>query len=562
MNTPATIVTTCESPKAATASREATIADPPRAARASLPPAVQALLMPESYRHPATDLRLIETHISWVVLAGPYAYKMKKPVNFGFLDFSTVEQRDAACREEVRLNRRLCTGVYYDVVHVVQHDGSYSVGGPGRLVEPLVWMRRLPDEGMLPRLLRRDAVETRLVRRMARRLAQFHEVVPTGPGVDEYGTRAVVRENWDENFTQTAPFVGRTLSSAGYDGIRAYVHRFIEREQDLFRRRVATGRIREGHGDLHAGSVCVEGRRLHFFDCIEFNRRFRCADVVAEVAFLAMDLDHYGKADLAQAFVDEYVRQSRDPDLYRLLDFYKCYRAYVRGKVLGFRLDEPDLPAAASAAVAERAEAYFDLAWSYADPPVRPVLVVAMGLPASGKTTVARALAGRLGLVHLSSDVVRKQLAGVPATEHRQDTFGQGLYRAAMTKRTYATLRRRAARWLPAGRSVVLDATFGSAAERAAVRRLAERLRATLLVLHCQAGESLLLERLRARATSGETPSDARVERWPALRGAFTEPAELERRAVVVPLDTSRPFRETVHHALTTLRRYAHQSAA
>ena len=259
------------------------------------------------------------------------------------------------------------------------------------------------------------------------------------------------------------------------------------------------GRIRDGHGDLHAGSVCVAHRRLYLFDCIEFNDRFRCADVAAEVAFLAMDLDHLGRADLGHAFVDAYVRRSGDRELLALLDFYKCYRAFVRGKVLGFQLDEPARAAGELERVADEARAYFDLAYAYTRHQAEPTLLVTMGLPASGKTTLAHALAGRLGLVHLSSDVVRKQLAGMRPTEHRLDGFERGLYGRSMSRRTYAMLRRQAARWLRRGRSLVLDATYSQPAERAAVRQLARRTGARLVVLVCRADESVLQARLAAR---------------------------------------------------------------
>jgi aminoglycoside phosphotransferase family enzyme len=332
----------------------------------ALPPYVRALLRPEAYPHPAHDLRLHETHISWVVLAGPHAYKVKKPVDFGFLDFSTVERRAAVCADEVRLNRRLCPDVYLGIVDVVQRRGAYFVGGPGRPVEPAVRMRRLPEAGMLPRLLESGAVDARLAARIARRLARFHTTAATGPGVDEYGGPATGRANWGENFAQMAPFIGRTLPADLAEGIAAYVERFLAEQADLLARRVTGGRIREGHGDLHAASICLEGRRLQLFDCLEFNPRFRCADVAAEVAFLAMDLDHYGRSDLASAFVGAYVRASGDRELPRLLDFYKCYRAYVRGKVLSLRLSEPGLSPAEESEVVAEARAYFDLARAYA----------------------------------------------------------------------------------------------------------------------------------------------------------------------------------------------------
>jgi uncharacterized protein len=495
--------------------------------RGDLARMVRALLRPDAFCHVAHDLTLYETHISWVILAGAYAYKLKKPVNLGFLDFSTPERRRADCVDEVRLNRRLAPDVYLGIVEVVERDGRYFVGGPGTPVEPAVWMRRLPDDGMLPNLLMRGAVDVALVRRIAHRLARFHATAATGPGVDGYGAPDAVRAIWEENFAQMAPFVGRTVTAPIQETIREYIERFLRDSAALLERRVTTGRIRDGHGDLHAASVCVEGRRIHLFDCLEFAPRLRCADVAAEVAFLAMDLDHRGRADLADAFVASYARASGDSELGDLLDFYRCARAYVRGKVQSLRLGQPDLPADEIARVTDEARVYFELAWAYAGGLTRPALIVTMGPPASGKTTVARALAGRLGLLHLSSDVTRKELAGLRPSEHRPDAFGAGLYRPEMTQRTYATLRRRAALALCRGRSVVLDATYGRADEREALRRLAHRLGVPLVALVCKVDDSTLQARLAARTDETAGASDARLTLWPALRAAFVAPVEM-----------------------------------
>jgi aminoglycoside phosphotransferase family enzyme len=329
----------------------------------------EAMLRPGAYAHPVDHLQLHETHISWVILAGPYAYKVKKPVNLGFLDFSTVERRATDCADEVRLNRRLCPDVYLGVCWLVERDGDLFVSGTGRQIEPIVQMRRLPAEGMLPHLIEHGRADADLVRRIGRHLARFHASAETGPGVNQYGSPQTVRANWDENFGQTEGLPEEILPGEARGAIVAYVERFLETQLALLERRVATGRIRDGHGDLHASSICVEGASLHLFDCIEFNTRFRCSDVAAEVAFLAMDLDHFGRPDLAAAFVDAYIADSGDTELRSLLDFYRCYRAYVRGKVAGLRLAEGDVTVREHDDLTAEARSYFDLALTYAHQP-------------------------------------------------------------------------------------------------------------------------------------------------------------------------------------------------
>lgn len=516
------------------------------------PRIVADLLRPDAYDPPAHDVRLHETHSSWVLLAGPYAYKLKKPVDLGFLDFTSIERRRADCDEELRLNRRFSPQMYLGVVEVTEQDGRYRIGGKSGSGEPAVWMRRLPEEGMLPAKLARGEVDLRLARRIGRTLAKLHGRTETGPDIDAYGSPSSVAANWQENFDQISPFVGRTISSDVNDHIRRYVDEFLRTRAPVLERRVADGHVRDGHGDLHAASICIDDGQILLFDSLQFAPRYRCADLASEVAFLAMDLEYHGRADLAWGFVDSYVRASGDDGLLDLLDFYACYRAYVRGKVRSLRLAQTEQASGGdNRELIAESRAYFDLAWAHAGGLPRPPMVVTMGLPASGKTTLARALAGRLGLVHLSSDMARKRMAGIEPTQRGSDEFGSGLYDPAMTRSTYAALRRDAARWLRRGRGVAVDATFGNPRERAQMRQLAHRLGADLRVVLCDADDATLIARLERRATEKGVVSDARIELWPELRAAFTPPDE---QPSVLRVDATRDSEETVEQALALLR--------
>lgn len=333
---------------------------------ARLPWFIQELLKPEAYPHPTEQIELRQTHISFVLLTGPYAYKIKKPVNFGFLDYSTLEKRELFCNEEVRLNKRLCPDIYLGVVGVSLSENHVRVGSGGENIDYAVKMVQLPEDRMMNFLLTMDKVSPPMVERLAEKLVSFYRHARTGQDVERYGEPRWIEVNTQENFDQTLPYVGRTVFSYQYDLIRTYTEDFLRYKADLFWQRIDGGFIREGHGDLRAGNICFKNG-ICIFDCIEFNERFRCGDTAADIAFLAMDLDRVGHSDLAGRFVNTYIAASGDKGLPRVLDFYKVYRAYVRGKVESFKLDEPEISESEKQSALQSARAYFELALSYVE---------------------------------------------------------------------------------------------------------------------------------------------------------------------------------------------------
>ena len=498
----------------------------------SLPPHIAALLSPEAYPHKVERVDLVQTHISYVFLAGDFVYKVKKPVDLGFLDFTTLEKRRHFCQEEVRLNRRLCPGIYLDVVPVAYVEGTVAVDAAGAVVDYAVKMKRLPEERMMGHLLEKEAVSPEMVRALARRLAEFHASAETGPEVEAFGGLETIAGNWRENFDQTEPYVGRTITVRQFQEIREYVEGFLEREAALLQQRVAQGRIRECHGDLRAEAVCFQDG-ICIFDCIEFNQRFRYSDVAADLAFLAMDLDFRGWPAMSDELVGLYLEVSGDSTLPLVLDFYKCYRAYVRGKVEGFLLDAPEVPAAQKPAARRRARAFLRLAHRYARRRTPCTLINMAGLSGTGKSFLANALSARLGAVVISSDIVRKRLVGVEPTERHVEPWERGIYAPELTERTYEAMLAEAEPHLERGRPVILDATFMLRRHREAARKLARRRGARYLAVDCVAEESVARERLARRPNDPWTASDGRWEIFAAQRERFEPLTEVPRRELL-----------------------------
>ncbi|TET26461.1 MAG: hypothetical protein E3J67_01460 [Dehalococcoidia bacterium] len=330
----------------------------------ALPELARALLEPKAYPEPTKKVELAQTQMSFVFLADDYVYKVKKAVNLGYLDYTTLEKRRFYCQREVELNCRLSPDVYLGVVPVIRNKGGISMGGQGEIIEYAVRMRRLPQPAMMDVLLTKNKVSPQMVTNLAQKLAEFHQQAETSAAISTFGGLDVVTQNSEENFTQTEKYITSTISQKNYRRLKAYSDGFIDKNASLFRRRVAEGRIRDCHGDLHAAHICFADD-IYIYDCIEFNDRFRYCDVASEVAFLAMDLDHYRRPDLSATFITAYVDKSRDRGLLELLTFYKCYRAYVRGKVESFKLDDPHISEEEKKKVLATARGYFELAESY-----------------------------------------------------------------------------------------------------------------------------------------------------------------------------------------------------
>jgi len=325
---------------------------------------VKALMKPEAYDEEPGQIELVQTHISFVFLTSNFAYKVKKAVDLGFLDFTTLEKRRFFCEKELELNRRLCKDMYLEVVPI-NRSNAIKIKGAGETVEYAVKMKRISEEKMLSKLFEENKVDDRLVDRIAKIIADFHSKAETNRRISEFGSLAIIETNWKENFEQTEEYVGKTISMKDFKLIHERVEDFMKENVSLFEKRMAEGRVRDCHGDIHSGNIFVTDG-IYIFDAIEFNERFRYSDVAADMAFLAMDLDFRERTALSNFFVERYVEYSGDQELMRFLPFYKCYRAYVRGKVVSFKLKDPNVGREEKAAAKKEAKTYFKLASTYA----------------------------------------------------------------------------------------------------------------------------------------------------------------------------------------------------
>jgi len=338
-----------------------------------LPAIAEELLKPQAYPHKPQKIELVQTQMSFVFLTGDYVYKVKKPVNLGYLDYTSLEKRCFFCHQELELNRRLCPDAYLDVVPITEEKGRTHIlpspftgegQGEGKTIEYAVKMRQLPQDRMMDVLLPQGQVTQEMVARVAEKLAGFHQKAETNSEIAAFGQLNTIRQNTDENFAQTEKYIELSIPQEKYRRIKSYTENFIDSNRNLFAKRVREGRIRDCHGDLHAAHICFTDD-ICIYDCIEFNDRFRYSDVASEIAFLAMDLDRYNRPELSKHLVNTYVELSHDEELLELLGFYKCYRAYVRGKVESFKLDDPYIPEEEKTKVLAVAQRYFELAESY-----------------------------------------------------------------------------------------------------------------------------------------------------------------------------------------------------
>jgi aminoglycoside phosphotransferase family enzyme/predicted kinase len=479
------------------------------------------LARPEAYPAPQpTTVTLVTTHISWVFITDHEVWKLKRPVDYGFVNYRSRDRRRRFCHEELRVNRRLAPDVYLGVVPVRVHKGVHSFTSTGTVVDYAVRMRRLSDSASAEELLRHGALTHERLAALSARLANFYAASGPGPS---WGALDVLRGNVEENFDQVRPFIDRFVEPRTFEVVRSWQLGCLAQRAGAFEARQRQGRIRDGHGDLRLEHVYFEREEPIAIDAIEFNERFRIADVAADVAFLAMELDARSRPDLAAGFLAAFARESDDYDLYSVLDFYLSYRAWVRGKVASFLAADPATGSEKARRKSQEAEKLFALARAYSVPRAEVGAVIAVGgLIGVGKSTLAAALGRSFSTPVIDSDRTRKGLAGVPATQQAPAEA----YTAAFTRQTYDEMFRRADVVLGSGRGLILDATFRDRKLRLRARDLAHRHGRQFRFVEAVCDDATLLARLRARA-AGVSVSDATEGLLEQVRREFDPVNEL-----------------------------------
>jgi uncharacterized protein len=501
---------------------------------ASLPDHLTGLLQPRAYPHPVDAVTVVETHISWVLLAGEFAYKIKRPVCFAFIDLRSLERRHYFCCEELRLNRRFAPELYLEVCAITIVDGEARVGGSGEFVEHAVKMRRFPRTEELDNLLAQARIEPEELSTFGRELASIHRCLPVAAPSAAWGEPTVIYSATLRNLEECAQASSVFDATAEVEALRPELQRRLQEAACWMSDRRT--RVRECHGDLHAANVVRLESRLVAFDCMEFEPAFRWIDVADEIAFLLSDLHAQGYPRHALAFLDGYLAQSGDYQACRLLPVYEAHRALVRAKVTALSLHGSGA-ASPHDAGRSRHRAYLDCA-RRALASKRPILVLMSGLSGSGKTWLADRLAPALRAVHLRSDVERKRLAGLAEHSRSGAAVGEGIYSRDFSTRVYEHLAAAAQDVLAGGYTAIVDATFSRRGDRDFFRELACRSGSTAFLIYCRAPHEVLARRIVGRDLHEKDASEAGVavlywqeEQW--------DPIQTDEQWAVIPVETA-----------------------
>jgi len=472
---------------------------------------IDRLQDPALYTHPVRRFLVIETHISWVILTGQYAYKIKKPVNLGFVDFSTLDKRLHYCQEELRLNQRLAPELYLAVIPITGSTSQPALAGKGRVIEYAVKMREFAQSAILDKALARGDVRGDHIVGLARAVAEFHNSAAVATTDSPFGNAASVWQPACQNFDQIHTHLDTIADLDLLSEIKTWSAQTHTRLGATWEERKHEGFIRECHGDMHLGNMALIDDKIRIFDCLEFNESLRWIDVMSEVAFVTMDLYDRGRPGLAHRFLNDYLQHTGDYSGLRILRFYQVYRALVRAKVACLRLSQPGLSAEERIEIHGHYRQYLRLARHYTHLPPTP-LIITHGLSASGKTTVSDTLLECSGAIRIRSDVERKRLFGLAPEARSGSGLATDLYSPEANIQTYKRLADLSRNVITSGFPVIVDAAFLSRQQRRQFHQLADDLQVPFVIFHCDAPTALLRRRIRVRQTQDRDPSEATLQ--------------------------------------------------
>ncbi len=505
----------------------------------SLPSLIQQMLHPSFYPHPVSEpIELIQTHISFILLTGDYTYKIKKNVNFEFLDFSTLAQRQHFCQEELRLNQPLAPEFYLEVLPISQLGDSFQLGEETNIVEYTLKMRQFPQDNLLITLFEQGKLTLEHLTQLGKKVALFHLNAPRNDDICQFGEIPKIRQAIEENYNQTEQYIGRVQTQQQYKQTKQFTDNFLKEHESLFKSRIEQNWIRECHGDLHLKNMFFWKDEILLFDRIEFNEEFRFVDVMYDVAFTVMDLDAGRRSDLSNHFLNIYIEQTGDWEGLQILSFYLCRQAYVRAKVNSMMLDEPEISRDKKQEIQKEAALYYQLAWQYTQPKSGRIIMMS-GLSGSGKSTVARQLARGLNAIQIRSDAVRKHLGKIPLNERGSED----LYTAEMTQKTYNRLLELGIILAKQGFTVILDAKYDRQQFRGDVIKQCESDQLPFNLLECTAPIEILRSRLQQR--KGDI-TDATVDLLESQQQAL-EPFTEAEKVYVTSIDTTQDIAEQLN---------------
>lgn len=494
---------------------------------------IEQMQKPEFYPHSVREpIQLIQTHASSVLITGDYVYKLKKSVNFVFLDFSSLDKRQYFLNEELRMNRVLAPDIYLEVIAITQAEDKFILGGMGEPVEYVLKMNQFPQATLLLNMFEQGNLTEEHIEELGKVVAQFHAQTISNEYIRSFGAIEKIKSGIDENYERTEKYIDIAQTQKQYNETSKFTDTFLLDKKALFKQRQEYDKIRECHGDLHLKNICFWHDKIQLFDRIEFNESFRFVDVMYDVAFTVMDLDARKRKDFGNLFLNTYIEQTGDWEGLQVLPLYLSRQAYVRAKVNSLLLDDRAISEEDKQSAIKTATEYYRLAWEYTKTS-QGQLILMSGLSGSGKSTVARQLAKRINAIHLRSDAVRKHLAGISVGDRASDE----LYTPQMNQKTYDRLLELAKMLISQGFSIILDAKYDRQNLREPAIAYAQSKNIPLRIIYCTAPIEVLRDRISQRT---DDISDATVDLL-VQQQATAEPFSESERVYVTTIDTTEP---------------------